>query len=133
MDIGTNSKECDTTGTATNAGYPEARFTLDVSRRLRTLLEERGATVKLTHDGDRPWGPCVTERAEIGNKAHADAALSIHADGSAVGNRGFHVILPDAVHSGTRTPVRSPVPRATWASTSRTASPAPPARLPRTT
>ncbi|MDX3088957.1 N-acetylmuramoyl-L-alanine amidase [Streptomyces sp. ME02-6978a] len=101
VDIGTNSKECDTTGTATNAGYPEARFTLDVSRRLRTLLEERGATVKLTHDGDRPWGPCVTERAEIGNKAHADAALSIHADGSAVGNRGFHVILPDAVHSGT--------------------------------
>jgi len=100
VNIGTNSKECDTTGTATNAGYPEARFTLDVSRRLRTLLEEQGATVKLTHDGDRPWGPCVTERAEIGNKAHADAAISIHADGSAAGNRGFHVILPGAVHDG---------------------------------
>jgi N-acetylmuramoyl-L-alanine amidase len=100
VNIGTNSKECDTTGTATNAGYPEADFTLDVSRRLRTLLEERGATVKLTQDGDRPWGPCVTERAEIGNKAHADAAISIHADGSAAGNRGFHVILPGAVHSG---------------------------------
>jgi N-acetylmuramoyl-L-alanine amidase len=42
----------------------------------------------------------VTERAEIGNKAHADAAISIHADGSAAGNRGFHVILPGAVHSG---------------------------------
>jgi len=100
VNIGTNSKECDTTGTATNAGYPEARFTLDVSRRLRTLLEGQGATVKLTHDGDRPWGPCVTERAEIGNKAHADAAISIHADGSAAGNRGFHVILPGAVHDG---------------------------------
>jgi N-acetylmuramoyl-L-alanine amidase len=100
VDIGTNSKECDTTGTATNAGFPEARFTLDVSRRLRTLLEEQGATVKLTHDGDRPWGPCVTERAEIGNKAHADAAISVHADGSAAGNRGFHVILPGAVHDG---------------------------------
>ncbi|WP_329133786.1 N-acetylmuramoyl-L-alanine amidase [Streptomyces sp. NBC_00670] len=100
VNIGTNSKECDTTGTATNAGYPEADFTLDVSRRLRTLLEERGATVKLTQDGDRPWGPCVTERAQIGNKAHADAAISIHADGSAAGNRGFHVILPGAVHSG---------------------------------
>ena len=38
VDIGTNSKECDTTGTATNAGYTEAEFTLDVAHRLRTLL-----------------------------------------------------------------------------------------------
>ena len=57
MDIGTNRKECDTTGTSTNAGYAEAQFTLDVSHRLRTLLEEQGATVKLTHDDDRPFGP----------------------------------------------------------------------------
>ncbi|MFG2632708.1 N-acetylmuramoyl-L-alanine amidase [Streptomyces sp. NPDC048362] len=101
VDIGTNRKECDTTGTATNAGYPEARFTLDVAHRLRALLEARGATVKLTHDGNSPaWGPCVDERARIGNVAHADAAVSIHADGSAAGNRGFHVIMPGAVHSG---------------------------------
>ncbi|MGW3956734.1 N-acetylmuramoyl-L-alanine amidase [Streptomyces sp. NPDC004752] len=101
VDIGTNQKECDTTGTATDDGYPEAEFTLDVSHRLRTLLEQQGATVKLTHDRDEPaWGPCVDERARIGNTAHADAAISIHADGSAVGNRGFHVILPGSVHSG---------------------------------
>jgi N-acetylmuramoyl-L-alanine amidase len=100
VDIGTNSKECDTTGTATNAGYTEARFTLDVSRRLRTLLEKEGATVKFTQDDDRAWGPCVDERAEIGNKAAADAVVSVHADGSAAGNRGFHVILPGSVHSG---------------------------------
>ncbi|MEU7425304.1 N-acetylmuramoyl-L-alanine amidase [Streptomyces sp. NPDC040750] len=101
VDIGTNRKECDTTGTATNAGYPEARFTLDVAHRLRALLEARGATVKLTHDGNSPaWGPCVDERARIGNVAHADAAVSIHADGSAAGNRGFHVIMPGSVHSG---------------------------------
>jgi N-acetylmuramoyl-L-alanine amidase len=101
VDIGTNRKECDTTGTATNAGYPEAQFTLDVSHRLKALLEKQGATVKLTHDNGSPaWGPCVTERAEIGNKAHADAAISIHADGSAVGNRGFHVILPGFVDAG---------------------------------
>jgi N-acetylmuramoyl-L-alanine amidase len=100
VDIGTNWKECDTTGTSTNAGYPEARFTLDVSRRLRTLLQEQGATVKLTQDGDRAWGPCVDERARIGNKAEADAVVSIHADGSGAGNRGFHVILPGPVHSG---------------------------------
>ncbi|MEU6576898.1 N-acetylmuramoyl-L-alanine amidase [Streptomyces sp. NPDC046805] len=101
VDIGTNRKECDTTGTSTNAGYTEARFTLDVSHRLRTLLEKEGATVKLTHDGDAPpWGPCVDERARIGNTAHADAAISIHADGSAQGDRGFHVILPGSVHAG---------------------------------
>ncbi|MFE9607586.1 N-acetylmuramoyl-L-alanine amidase [Streptomyces sp. NPDC006012] len=101
VNIGATAKECDTTGTSTNDGYPEAQFTLDVSHRLRTLLEQQGATVKLTHDhDDPPWGPCVDERARIGNAAHADAAISIHADGSAAGNRGFHVILPGAVHAG---------------------------------
>ncbi|MFI1052244.1 N-acetylmuramoyl-L-alanine amidase [Streptomyces griseoruber] len=100
VDIGTNLKECDTTGTSTNSGYSEAKFTLDVAHRLRTLLQEQGATVKLTQDGDRPFGPCVDERARIGNAAHADAVVSIHADGSAEGNRGFHVILPGLVHEG---------------------------------
>ncbi|GAB3006760.1 N-acetylmuramoyl-L-alanine amidase [Streptomyces pseudoechinosporeus] len=100
VDIGTNSKECDTTGTSTNDGYTEARFTLDLSHRVRTLLEKQGATVKFTQDGDRAWGPCIDERARIGNKAKADAVVSIHADGSGAGNRGFHVILPGAVNEG---------------------------------
>ncbi|MCX3058986.1 N-acetylmuramoyl-L-alanine amidase [Streptomyces beihaiensis] len=100
VNIGNESKECDTTGTSTDAGYTEARFTLDVARRMRTILEKQGATVKLTQDGDRPWGPCIDERARIGDKAHADAVVSVHADGSAAGNRGFHVILPAAVHAG---------------------------------
>ncbi|MGW3624146.1 N-acetylmuramoyl-L-alanine amidase [Streptomyces sp. NPDC000880] len=100
VDIGTNRKECDTTGTATNDGYTEAEFTFDVSQRLRTLLEKQGATVKFTHTNDRPFGPCVDERARIGNKAEADAVVSVHADGSAAGNRGFHVILPALVKGG---------------------------------
>ncbi|MFD8834340.1 N-acetylmuramoyl-L-alanine amidase [Streptomyces griseofuscus] len=101
VDVGNGRKECDTTGTSTNDGYAEARFTLDVTHRLRALLERQGATVRLTHDEKGPdWGPCVDERAEIGNKAHADAAISIHADGAPVGDRGFHVILPGAVHAG---------------------------------
>ncbi|MER5468585.1 N-acetylmuramoyl-L-alanine amidase [Streptomyces sp. NPDC002935] len=99
VDIGTNWKECDTTGTSTNAGYTEARFTLDVAHRMRKILEQQGATVKFTQDGDRSWGPCVDERARIGNTAHADAVVSLHADGSAAGNRGFHVILPASVHA----------------------------------
>ncbi|MVO84068.1 N-acetylmuramoyl-L-alanine amidase [Streptomyces sp. p1417] len=100
VDIGTNSKECDTTGTSTNRGYTEARFTLDLAHRLRDELLRQGATVRLTHDADRPWGPCVDERARIGNDARADAVVSLHADGSAVGNRGFHVILPARVRGG---------------------------------
>ncbi|WUS96772.1 N-acetylmuramoyl-L-alanine amidase [Streptomyces sp. NBC_00708] len=100
VDIGTGRKECDTTGTATNGGYAEAEFTLDVAHRMRKLLQAQGATVILTYDRDRAFGPCVDERARIGNKAHADAVVSVHADGSAAGNRGFHVILPASVRGG---------------------------------
>ncbi|MFI1012716.1 N-acetylmuramoyl-L-alanine amidase [Streptomyces sp. NPDC020965] len=101
VDAGTHRKECDTTGTTTNAGYTEAAFTRDLAHRLRTLLRQQGATVVLTHDGERAFGPCVNERARIGNAAEADAVVSLHADGSRQGNRGFHVILPGLVQAGT--------------------------------
>ncbi|MFF4847534.1 N-acetylmuramoyl-L-alanine amidase [Streptomyces sp. NRRL F-2747] len=100
VDIGTTRKECDTTGTTTNAGYKEAEFTLDVSRRLRTVLEAKGLKVVLTHEADRAWGPCINERARIGNEAAADAVVSVHADGVSSGNRGYHVILPAKVKGG---------------------------------
>ncbi|MFJ3584168.1 N-acetylmuramoyl-L-alanine amidase [Streptomyces sp. NPDC090127] len=100
VDIGTTRKECDTTGTATAADYTEAAFTLDVSHHLRDLLKAQGAKVLLTHDADRPFGPCIDERARTGNAARADAVVSVHADGSATGNRGFHVIVPARVSSG---------------------------------
>jgi N-acetylmuramoyl-L-alanine amidase len=100
VDVGNGRKECDTTGTETNAGYAEAAYTLDVSHRVRALLTARGAKVVLTQDGDRPYGPCVDERAAIGNKAHADAALSIHADGAPAADYGFHVIAPKSLHEG---------------------------------
>lgn len=113
VDIGTNRKECDTTGTSTNSGYAEAKFTLDVAHRLRTLLERQGATVKLTQDADRPYGPCVDERARIGNAAKADAVVSIHADGAGSGQRGYHVILPGRVHKGIADTRRIVAPSAT--------------------
>ncbi|MFG3001665.1 N-acetylmuramoyl-L-alanine amidase [Streptomyces sp. NPDC048340] len=102
VDIGTNLKECDTTGTTTNSGYMEAEFSLDVSRRVRTLLEGRGVKVLLTHEAGkaRAWGPCIDERARIGNEARADAVVSVHADGVSAGNRGFHIILPAKVKGG---------------------------------
>nr|WSW59482.1 N-acetylmuramoyl-L-alanine amidase [Streptomyces sp. NBC_00998] len=100
VDIGTNRKECDTTGTTTNSGYMEAEFTLDVSRRLRTVLEAKGLKVALTHEADRPFGPCIDERARIGNEATAAAVVSVHADGVSEGNRGYHIILPAKVKGG---------------------------------
>ncbi|MFH8405924.1 N-acetylmuramoyl-L-alanine amidase [Streptomyces sp. NPDC018019] len=100
VDVGNARKECDTTGTSTNDGYAEASFTLDVARRARTLLRAEGAKVVFTQDDDRPYGPCVDERARAGNAAKADAAVSVHADGAGAGNRGFHVILPARVTAG---------------------------------
>lgn len=100
VDIGSGRTACDTAGTSTTSGYTEARFTLDLAHRVRTALEKQGAEVELTQDGKRTWGPCVTERAAAGNKAHADATVSLHADGAPAGNRGFHVILPKSVRAG---------------------------------
>ncbi|PBC80078.1 N-acetylmuramoyl-L-alanine amidase [Streptomyces sp. TLI_235] len=100
VDIGNARKECDTTGTSTNAGYSEASYTLDVVHRAREILRQRGASVVLTQDGDRPFGPCIDERARIGNQAKADAAVSVHADGAPAGAHGFHVIMPGKVTAG---------------------------------
>ncbi|WP_316520953.1 N-acetylmuramoyl-L-alanine amidase [Kitasatospora brasiliensis] len=100
VDIGNARKECDTTGTETNAGYTEAEYTLDVSRRARAILAARGAKVVLTHDGDRPWGPCIDERARAGADAHADVAVSVHGDGGPASGSGFHVIMPARVVAG---------------------------------
>ncbi|SDL48409.1 N-acetylmuramoyl-L-alanine amidase [Nonomuraea maritima] len=97
VDVLTQRKACDTTGTATNDGYSEAAFTWDVSKRLRKLLRRRGATVEFTRSDNDSVGPCITERAAIGNEARADAAISVHADGSAAANHGFHVIMPKRI------------------------------------
>jgi len=94
VDVVTEHKDCDTTGTETDDGYAEAAFATDVANRVAELLRAQGATVVLTRDPSTPWGPCVTERAAIGNEAHADAAISIHADGGPADGHGFHVIGP---------------------------------------
>ncbi len=97
VNAGTLRKPCDTTGTETNAHYTEAAYTLDVALRLATLLRRAGARVVLTRTTNAGWGPCITERAAIGNRAHSDAAISIHADGGPSRGRGFHVIYPPSI------------------------------------
>lgn len=85
-------KPCNTTGTATDGGYPEHAFTLDVARRASALLTARGARVVLTRPDDRGVGPCVDVRGRAGQDNGADAVVSIHADGAPPGGRGFHII-----------------------------------------
>jgi N-acetylmuramoyl-L-alanine amidase len=89
-------KPCNTTGTATSRGYPEATFVWRVSRLLQSRLEALGARVVLTRTSNRDdrWGPCVDERGRRGNRIGADLKLSVHADGSLASGRGFHVIAP---------------------------------------
>ncbi len=101
VDAGGFRKNCDETGTQTNKGYTEAEFTLDVAHRTRDILTGLGAKVIFTWDNDRAWGPCIDERARVGNEARADAVVSIHGDGAGSDAYGYHVIVPDAVTSGT--------------------------------
>lgn len=94
-------KPCNTTGTETGDGsLTEAQFNWDVAQDLVPRLEQLGARVVLTRQNNDGVGPCVDERAEIANKAHADVALSIHADGNLeAGAHGFDVIHPSTAES----------------------------------
>lgn len=108
VDAGGFGKPCNTTGTSTDAGYPEPTLTWQVARLTRRLLHELGARVLLTRstNSEERWGPCVDERGRAGNPDRpgptADVKISIHADGSrSPGAQGFHVIAPEAVEPWT--------------------------------
>jgi N-acetylmuramoyl-L-alanine amidase len=93
---GRETEACDTTGAQTDGGYTEARFNWNVAVYLTADLRAEGATVALTRTSNTGVGPCVTERAAIGNQVHANAAISIHADGGPPGGRGFAILEPVA-------------------------------------
>jgi N-acetylmuramoyl-L-alanine amidase len=97
---GNGTKECDTTGTAAPDGYRETDFNWSVARRLRVLLQAAGAKVVMTRASNTGVGPCVNERAAIGNRAHSDVAISIHADGGPTDGSGFAVLIPAAIPGG---------------------------------
>ena len=96
-------KGCNTTGTATNAGLPEAMFTWKVAQRLKRQLEAAGARVVLTRSTNSrdAWGPCVWERAMIANRIGADAMVSIHGDGASSGSKGFFAMTPALIKGWT--------------------------------
>lgn len=91
---GREYENCNTTGTSTNGGYPEARFTWHVARYLVTDLHAAGAKVVETRHNNHGVGPCVNRRAQIINRAHANVGIDIHGDGGPPGGRGFTVLEP---------------------------------------
>ncbi|MEV4355357.1 N-acetylmuramoyl-L-alanine amidase [Nonomuraea sp. NPDC049625] len=97
VDIITKSKACNAVGFKTADGYEENAFAWSVTQHLRPLLETMGAQVVLTRSNDEGIGPCVTERAAIGNEARADAVVSIHGDSGKPSGHGFHVITPGLI------------------------------------
>ena len=86
------TKDCNTVGTSTEAGYPEHAFAFDVALRVRRLLAGHAVTVLLTRPNDVGVGPCVDVRGRFGNGVGASAVVSIHGDGAVPSGSGFHVI-----------------------------------------
>jgi N-acetylmuramoyl-L-alanine amidase len=93
---GREEEGCDTTGTETDTGYTEAQFNWSVARYLQSDLKAEGASVVLTRHSNDGIGPCVNTRSEIINRAHANVAIDIHADGGPADGRGAAVLLPVA-------------------------------------
>jgi len=91
---GRSMEDCDTTGTETDAGYTEARFTFRVARFLREDLRRAGARVVMTRHTNTGVGPCVDQRSRILNRGHAQVSVDIHGDGGPPGGRGFAILLP---------------------------------------
>ncbi|WP_082942724.1 Rv3717 family N-acetylmuramoyl-L-alanine amidase [Mycobacterium sp. 852002-40037_SCH5390672] len=85
------TKDCQTSGTATNTGFQEHTFTWDTALRVRAELSALGVRTALSRANDSGLGPCVDERANAANALHPNAVLSIHADGGPPSGRGFHV------------------------------------------
>jgi len=93
---GRELETCDTTGTETDAGYTEAQFNWNVAGYLTADLEAEGAKVVLTRHSNNGVGPCVNTRARIIDRAHANVAVDIHADGGPPSGRGFAILEPIA-------------------------------------
>jgi N-acetylmuramoyl-L-alanine amidase len=71
----------DDVGVRSAKGVEEKQLTLDVARRLRTMVENRlGLRVILTRDDDRALG--LDERAAVANNGKANLLISLHVNAS---------------------------------------------------
>jgi N-acetylmuramoyl-L-alanine amidase len=86
------TKDCQTSGTSTEDGYPEHTFNWEVTLRVRQALTALGVRTAMSRGNDTGPGPCVDERAAMANALKPNAIVSIHADGGPPTGRGFHVL-----------------------------------------
>lgn len=94
-------KACNTSGTASRGGLTEHAVNFRLATALAARLSAQGARVVMTRTRDDGAGPCVNDRAAVGNRARADAVISVHADGSdSASARGFHVIRSTTMVGG---------------------------------
>ncbi|EFG78024.1 N-acetylmuramoyl-L-alanine amidase [Mycobacterium parascrofulaceum ATCC BAA-614] len=85
------TKACQTSGTATDDGYPEHAFTWAVVALISESLNQMGVRTQLSRPDDDSVGPCIDQRAAAANAMRPDVIVSIHADGGPASGRGFHV------------------------------------------
>jgi N-acetylmuramoyl-L-alanine amidase len=85
------TKDCQTSGTSTDSGYPEHTFNWETVLRIRAELTQLGVRTAMSRGNDDAVAPCVDERAAMANALQPDAIVSIHADGGPATGRGFHV------------------------------------------
>jgi len=85
------TKDCQTSGTAADDGFPEHTFAWDTVLLIRQRLTQLGVRTAMSRGNDDAVGPCVDERAAMANALAPNAIVSIHADGGPATGRGFHV------------------------------------------
>lgn len=88
---GINSKGIMDPGTTgVSSKNREKDINLDIVYKMRYLLENKGATVLLTHEGDKPIN--LYERARVANRYNTDLFISIHANASNNTSLGGHTV-----------------------------------------
>ena len=85
------TKDCQTSGTTTNDGFPEHTFNWETVLLIRQELDQLGVRTAMSRGDDTSVAACVDERAAMANALAPDAIVSIHADGAPATGRGFHV------------------------------------------
>ena len=86
------TKDCQTSGTNTESGYPEHTFNWDTTLRVRQALHALGVRTAMSRGNDDALGPCIDQRAATANSLQPDAVVSIHGDGGPATGRGFHIL-----------------------------------------
>ncbi|WP_407666342.1 Rv3717 family N-acetylmuramoyl-L-alanine amidase [Mycobacterium pinniadriaticum] len=85
------TKDCQTSGTATNDGFGEHTFNWDTVLLIRQMLTQLGVRTAMSRGNDDQVAACIDERAAVANSLRPNAIVSIHADGGPATGRGFHV------------------------------------------